>query len=402
MKSGLVWIASIALLMAACKKEKVSTGGGTVTPPPPGGGAAVYSGSKLAISTGLSLVNPLIELGADTVFSSYTLGSSLVKRIPTGFEDKIISIYLPKGYMAVLAANSDGTGEAITLIAKDSAIKANLPTRLRNNISYIRYIRFTDQDKKGVCLTDSNRVKLFQTGWYYGWSFNRPSFGPLQYVPMTWGKGAAIDDNARYLIERNDIDHLLSFNEPDNSSQSNVPVDTAVARYKTMLKTGLRLFSPACTQDQAFGAGKWQTEFMSKIQSQRVRIDGIAVHWYDWGNQTNNAATDSLTAERVFNRFKIYIQNVRTAYPNLPILITEFNANMNRKSQVVQMYFMKLSTEWLNTLDYVERYSFFFEPDYPSANPDGTMSAIGAYWKSLPTTKAYTGGNHIADATLIK
>lgn len=402
MKSGLVWIASIALLMAACKKEKVSTGGGTVTPPPTGGGAAVYSGSKLAISTGLSLQNPLIELGADTVFSSYTLGSSLVKRIPTGFEDKIISIYLPKGYMAVLAANSDGTGEAITLIAKDSAIKANLPTRLRNNISYIRYIRFTDQDKKGVCLTDSNRVKLFQTGWYYGWSFNRPSFGPLQYVPMTWGKGAAIDDNARYLIERNDIDHLLSFNEPDNSSQSNVPVDTAVARYKTMLKTGLRLFSPACTQDQAFGAGKWQTDFMSKIQSQRVRIDGIAVHWYDWGNQTNNAATDSLTAERVFNRFKTYIQNVRTAYPNLPIWITEFNANMNRKSQVVQMYFMKLSTEWLNTLDYVERYSFFFEPDYSSANPDGTMSVIGAYWKSLPTTKAYTGGNHIADATLIK
>ncbi|WP_425500014.1 glycosyl hydrolase [Phnomibacter ginsenosidimutans] len=153
---------------------------------------------------------------------------------------------------------------------------------------------------------------------------------------------------------------------------------------------------------RAFGAGKWQTEFMSKIQSQRVRIDGIAVHWYDWGNQTNNAATDSLTAERVFNRFKTYIQNVRTAYPNLPIWITEFNANMNRKSQVVQMYFMKLSTEWLNTLDYVERYSFFFEPDYPSANPDGTMSAIGAYWKSLPTTKAYTGGNHIADATLIK
>lgn len=403
MNKSLHWVAFIAItvIAVACKKDTANNSGGVVTPPnttEPG----VYSGTKLAISTGLSLVKPLVELGPDSVYSGESFASVLFKSIPAGFEDKINSFYLPKGYMLVMAANADGTGESITIMAIDSAVKANLPSRLRNNVSYIRYRRFTDQVKKGVCFTDDIKVQAFQSGWYYGWNPTKPSFPNQQFVPMTWGKNAASDDNVKALAERSDVDHLLSFNEPDNSSQSNITVDTAIARYKVMQRTGLRLVSPVTTQDQAFGTNKWLTNFMTIAETQRMRIDVIAVHWYDWGNQTNNGATDSLTAERVFTRFKNYMENVRNAYPGKPIWLTEYNANVNRKSQVVQMYFMKLSSEWMNAQPWIERYSFFFESDQPPLKPDNTLSTIGQYWKDLPTTKAYSNGNQIADAMLIK
>lgn len=105
-----------------------------------------------------------------------------------------------------------------------------------------------------------------------------------------------------------------------------------------MMKTGLRLGTPVVTQDQAFGAGKWLTNIIAQAQTQKARMDYIAVNWYDWGNQTNKGTTDSLTAEKVFNRFVAYIQNVHAAYPNLPIWVTEYNANINRSSQVVHKF----------------------------------------------------------------
>jgi hypothetical protein len=389
--------------LVACKKstEQTTTPTPTPTPPPVTVPQGNYSGQYLTLSTVENIASPWTELKADTVYTGYNLLSAKVKAIPTGLEDKIISFYLPKDYMVVFTENLDGTGESATFVAKDSAIKANLPTRLRNNISYIRYIKINNPEKKGTGSTNAAAVQNFTAQWYYGWSIDKASFTNQQFVPMTWGKGTCTDPQAKYLIERNDVDHLLSFNEPDNADQSNVPVDTAIARYKIMMKTGLRLGSPVTTQDQAFGTGKWLTNFISKAVTQKLRVDYIAVHWYDWGNQNNNAATDSLTAERVFTRFTNYINNVRLAYPNMPIWLTEYNANINRTSETVHKYFMKLSTEWMNSQSFIERYAYFFPNTLPAVNPDNSLTSAAAYWKSLPTTKSLSG-NIIGDAILVK
>lgn len=403
MKGSFFTIAICVLLLAgsACKKEAVQNS--TTTPPPtvtpPQGN---YSGQRLTISTTEKTGSPWVELGADTVYTSFNIGSGLFKGIPTGFEDKIISFFLPKGYQLVMAANFDGTGESICIAATDNDIKANLPARLKNSISYIRYMKINNPDKKGTASVNEAAVQAFAASWYYGWSFNKASFPNQQFVPMTWGKNSCIDENVKYLAERSDIDHLLSFNEPDNNTQSNIPnIDTAIFRYKIMLKTGLRLGAPVVTQDQAYGSGKWLTNFMAQATAQKVRVDVLPVHWYDWGNQTNNAATDSLTAERIFNRFVNYIQNVRQAYPSLPIWVTEYNANPNRTSETVHKYFMKLSTEWMNNTPYVERYSYFFPAALPATNPDNSLTGAGSYWKSLPSTKSLTG-NSVADAVLVQ
>lgn len=384
----------------ACKKEKTPTGNTPINNTP-GNQQGNYSGTKLTVSSALDMVSPWTELSADTIYSTFKLSSGFYKSLPAGFDDKIVSFYLPKGYMAVFAANEDGTGESASFVAQDSAIKANLPARLRNNISFIRYIDISNPEKKGTASVNDAAVQAFAAQWYYGWSINKSSFTNQQFVPMTWGKGTCTDDYVKYLVERNDVDHLLSFNEPDNTDQSNVPVDTAVKRYRIMMKSGLRLGSPVVTQDQAYGTGKWLTNFMAQAQALKIRVDYLPVHWYDWGNQTNNAATDSLTAERVFNRFVNYINNVHNAYPSLPIWVTEFNANINRTSEVVHKYFMKLSTEWMNNQPYIERYSYFFPNPLPATNPDNSLTGAGLYWKSLPTSKSFSG-NIIADAILIK
>lgn len=102
----------------------------------------------------------------------------------------------------------------------------------------------------------------------------------------------------------------------------------------------------------------------------------------------------------MFNRFVNYINNVRNAYPSLPIWVTEYNANINRTSEAVHKYFMKLSTEWMNNTSFIERYSYFFPNSLPATNPDNSLTAAGLYWKSLPTTKSFAG-NIIGDAILI-
>ena len=392
------------ILLVACSKSSDSTGNNQNNNNNNNNGnpqQGKYTGTLPAISQSDNLNAPWVVLSADSVYTANTAISTLFKAIPTGYENKIASVYLPKGYMLVLAENQDGTGESTCFVAIDNPVKANLPTRLRNNISYIRYIKINNPDKKGTASNSETTVQSFASQWYYSWALNKLSYTGQQFIPMTWGKGACTDDNVKYLVERNDIDHLLSFNEPDNSSQSNIPnIDTAVTRYRIMQKSGLRLGSPVVTQDQAFGNGKWLTDFMTKAQSQKLRIEYIAVHWYDWGNQTNNGATDSLTAEKVFNRFVNYLQNVHNAYPGYPIWVTEYNANINRSSEVVHKYFMKLSSEWMNNSTFVERYSYFFPSSLPATNPDNSLSNAGEYWKSLPSVKSFSG-NIINDAVLI-
>jgi hypothetical protein len=150
-----------------------------------------------------------------------------------------------------------------------------------------------------------------------------------------------------------------------------------------MMQSGLRLGSPAVTQDQAFGTGKWLTRFMDAAKLQKLRVDFMALHWYDWGNQTNNQATDSLTALAVFNRFKTYVERVHTAYPGQKIWITEYNANPNRSSLTVHKYFMKLSSDWMNTISWVERFAYFFPASVPAVDVNGVMTEAGLYWNDI-------------------
>jgi hypothetical protein len=94
------------------------------------------------------------------------------------------------------------------------------------------------------------------------------------------------------------------------------------------------------------------------------------------------------------------MEKVRLNYPGYPIWVTEYNANINRSSQTIHRYFMKLSADWMNQTPYVERYAYFFPNSVPATNTDRSLNPVGNYWKSLAAGQKSLAGNLTGDASL--
>lgn len=307
--------------------------------------------------------------------------------IPGGLDNAISSFILKKGYMVTFAENEDGTGLSKVYIASEDDLEiASLPTPLNNYISFIRVVPWNWVSKKGI---GGNITGLDET-WHYNWGNNGNSTIERENVPMSWGKGGADEDSdIEKYRSKYKATHVLAFNESDNCNDQSgqwgnlCQTDVAVATYKNLMKTGLRLVSPSCRENAPFG---WLKEFYDKATEQDIRIDVIGVHWYDWGGSPKN--TPSANPENVFKRFKNYLQSVYDLY-QLPIWITEFNANKNRTTYV-NTEFMKLALPYLESLDYVERYAWF-QPNSDVAdyfNSQGNYTEVGEFYKTLASTPA--------------
>lgn len=379
----LVW--AVALQLACAKVENSET-------PTPNIGTP----KGLSVAKNQNMDGAMVYLEPTIIYSSmskalngaFTSSAKFFQKIPDGFDDSIESFTLDKGFMATFAENEDGTGESICYVAAVSNITVNLPARLSNKISFVRFMPVVNTLKKGTGNINLSAVNAINSTWFYNWGLGASSTATQQYVPMTWGKNAASLSQSNTFITKTGIDHLLAFNEPDNPSQSNIAsIDTAINRYQQLLYTGLRIGSPATEQDNAL-ASRWLNQFVAAADAKKLRVDFLALHWYDWGNQTAKAATDSLTSVGILNRFKNYISRIRTLYPDKQLWITEYNANPARSVEVHRL-FMKISAEWLNSQNYVERYAYFFPSAIPATNPDFTLTSIGQTWANLPSVPSF-------------
>lgn len=312
--------------------------------------------------------------------------------IPTG-DNSVQSFVLKRGFMATFANNPDGTGKSKVYIAseKDMEVEA-LPAALQGNVSFIRVVPWNWVTKKG---TGGNYPQL-DAGWFYSWSATGVPTPNYDYVPMTWGAGAALPAGINQIIGKKTTTHVLGFNESDNcngeSGQYNnlCQPAVAVAYYEALMGTGVRLGSPAPREEGPTG---WLLEFNRIAKQRDVRFDFVAVHWYDWGSGPAN--TPNASPQEIFNRFKAYLANVYRIY-QLPIWITEFNANPNR-GNAIQEEFLKLALPYLESLDYVERYAYF-QPNPNNANPanspeksdfldaNGNLSNIGELYFAHEST----------------
>ena len=308
----------------------------------------VYNGVNLLGNSGLITVN--------TIHSGSAIVSSMNNRIK--------SFVLKKGYMVTFAIEEDGTGKSKNYIASESDLVINaLPKALTNSISFIRVMPWNWVTKKGRTdyETDLNST------WVYKWNASQNTTLDWEYAPMAWMYSGASDTAVTSYIGKYNSTHVMGFNEPDAcdgqsgqypSGPTNEKLcnpDVAVAYYKNLMKTGMRLVSPA-TREGGYGTTQWLYTFITKATAQDVRIDAIAVHWYDWGGVLDgNASNDS--AAQIFARFQAYITNFQNTF-NLPIWITEFNANPARSS-ATNAAFMALALPWLETQNSVERYAWF-------------------------------------------
>lgn len=357
----------------------------------------ILKNAILLILLGLSFDNAFAQLtiydgqgqtgtsGTCTTYTIYT-GSA----IPSNLDNSISSITLQKGYMATLAENTSGTGSGYVFIAATSNINVNLNASLDNKVSFIRVLPFTNVNKRGGGAITANNawVAAMNYSWFYDWGNTASSTTASEYAMMTWGKSAATNQTSvNGYIAKTDVTHALSFNEPDNSSQSNIAYSVAEPAYENMLQTGLRMGSPACQEQNSNTTAGWLYNFMSLANTNNARVDFIAIHWYDWGSysSTNNTSPDP---NGVFTRFKNYVNAVHNLY-NKPIWITEFNANPNT-TEATHTAFMALALPWLERQSFVERYGYFFPSSLPPVDGSGNLTAIGTAYKNQTSTVSIT------------
>ena len=344
-----------------------------------------------------------------TVFSDFNLNGEFAnistdnvhidESIPNNLNDEISSFILKKGYMATLAENNDGSGNSKVFIASEQDIVIEqLSNYLNNKISFVRVIPWNWVSKKGT----AGDIQYMNNNWFYKWSNNGNSDLDREYTPMAWGKGAADDNNDIEIIKsKYKSTHILGFNEPDDcNGQSGqygnmCVVDTSLTYYKNLLKTGLRMVSPACRQGAAFD---WLNEFNSKAIDEKIRIDVIAVHWYDWASNPENSP--NANPQDVYNRFVNYLQSVHEMY-GLPIWITEFNANRHR-NEWVHRQFLQLALPFLEETTYIERYSFF-PPTTQVANffdSNNNFTQIGELYNGFVSTKSIPETRYVSSSNL--
>ena len=350
------------------------------------------------------LSNPLLKFFSDFnlegEFGNISNSDLFIgESIPAYLNNDISSFILKRGHMVTFAENNDGTGNSKVFIAsEEDIIVEELSNYLNNKISFIRVLPWNWVSKKGT----AGDIQYMNNDWFYKWSNNGSSDLDREYAPMAWGKGAADDENdIEIIVDKYKSTHLLAFNEPDDcNGQSGqygnmCVVDTSLTYYKNLLKSGLRMVSPACRQGAVFD---WLNEFNSKAIEQNIRIDVIAVHWYDWASNPENSP--NANPQDVFNRFVNYLESVHEMY-GLPIWITEFNANRHR-NEWVHRQFLQLALPFLEETNYIERYSFF-PPTTQVANffdSNNSFTQIGELYNEFMSTKSITETRYVSSSNL--
>lgn len=353
--------------------------------------------TSLKIFSELNLSGESAELNEDIIYS----GAS----IPNGMNDRTASFLLKKGFMATFAVSENGTSKSKVYIAStEDLVIASLPAALQNNISFIRVLPWNWVTKKGT----GGFTEGVDAGWYYNWGNGTQSLPNYEYVPMAWGAGATAPAVLQRIIDKDKVNHLLGFNESDNcndqSGQYNnlCKIEVAVGYYENLMKTGMRLGTPAPREN---GPNGWLLEFAELAKVRDVRFDFVAVHWYDWGS--NPANSPNADPQEIFSRFKNYLENVHRIYGS-PIWITEFNANPNR-GNAIQAAFLNLALPYLESLEYIERYAYFEPMSSNAANPvdsadlkdeNGNLTNIGEIYLNHPSSPSIPESTFESDANL--
>jgi hypothetical protein len=138
-------------------------------------------------------------------------------------------------------------------------------------------------DKKGACVYNDaygQRVNILNVGWYYSWK-PTPINGVhnAKFVPLIWG-GSKYTEQLRSLQDLNVTETLLGFNEPDNPKQALMQVDEALKKWREIQNMTKYIGSPAVVDPY----GKWFKEFYKEVKNQGLKMDFLAVHWYNAPN----------------------------------------------------------------------------------------------------------------------
>ncbi|KAJ2979108.1 hypothetical protein NUW58_g7287 [Xylaria curta] len=228
--------------------------------------------------------------------------------------------------------------------------------------------------------------------WYYNYgvtpsaAYASKSQNDFEFVPMLWGSiedTSFLDSVTKQIEGGRNITHVLSFNEPDGPSQfggSNIfPWKAAQVWVNNILplkEKGIKVGLPGCTGGP--GGIPWLQQFLGNC-SQLISTDGnqkncsydfVSIHWY--GN---------------FDGLASHLGQYSATFPNKSQWITEYNYNDQDLKTTQDFY--KISAEYFDRLENVERYSYFgsFRSGVSNVganaamlNNDGKLTDIGSWY----------------------
>jgi len=284
-------------------------------------------------------------------------------------------------------ANSGVIGAKIvpkksTTTTKASTTTTKAPTTTKTVATATTISTVTGSGKRGLCFNKNPMTNFFggtgsKVTWGYNWAqdLGTGANSKIMYIPMLWSNSAdrvqSWSTAAKKAIAAG-ADTLLGFNEPDVAQQANLAVADAVTAWKANMEPfagQVKLGAPAVTNGGSPMGLTYLENFISACKG--CHVDICPIHWYD-------SATN-------VPYFKSYIPQAYKACGNKPIWITEFGAS-GTDAEITA--FLKEVLPWLDSLDYVERYAYFYDGPTDSSgthlvNAAGTArSAIGDVYNS--------------------
>ncbi|KAF3400913.1 Alkali-sensitive linkage protein 1 [Talaromyces pinophilus] len=235
--------------------------------------------------------------------------------------------------------------------------------------------------KRGLAANDDIPIWQFggswngynsEVNWQYNWdstTSEKQSFA--EFVPMLWGTASDHTtqwfNNAWYWLNNGGSGHLLAFNEPEQSGQSNLTPQQAADAWRTYMEPFVghaQLGAPAVSND----GYEWLSEFLQACSD--CNIDFVPIHWY------NDASLESDLENWV---------NSVCSLTGRQVWLTEFQAYGSIDDQ---SNFLRSAIPFLDDNDCVYRYAYFGTADNskvllenggPSLSPLGVQYTFSAY-----------------------
>ncbi|MBN2610750.1 MAG: hypothetical protein JXB00_04260 [Bacteroidales bacterium] len=350
---------------------------------------AIYSHGSVVMPHGINF-KPL------TIYTNknYT-GDSLQLMVHTYYnnlgelDNAVLSFKLKRGYMATFADKANGTGYSRVFIAhNEDMMIGTMPEELYGTVSFIRVFKYQWVNKKGKAGWDPHDINATS---YYDWNIGGNSSTDVEYVTIRQNAGWPSWDA---INTKQDVSHLLGFNEPDRPDQANMTFQEMIDIWPDMLKSGLRIGSPAWSNPWG-GNGGTLFDFISKCDELNYRIDFVALHCY-WGGKT---------PVNWYNDLK-YIHDVTKR----PLWITEWNNGANWTTEwwpdsdrsytdanaQKQLNDLKGILQVLDTASFIERYFIYdWVQDCRAMVLGDTLTLAGKYYAANPSEIAYNNKKEV-------
>ena len=242
---------------------------------------------------------------------------------------------------------------------------------------------------KGVANSPCAVRRALGVSWYYNWGQTETEAcsdgNGGQFVPMIWGHtgdeqtAASITSSVASFVSKG-YSHVLGFNEPDNTTQSNIPVATAIMLWPAFDNPAIEIVSPG-TAANANPGQAWFKDFVSQLNGKpELRADVLAIHWYGWNAGSCDAKASGLES---------YIKWAEGFAGNRPIWITEWGClNQSAPDEATVLAFFQGALTVFARHPRIERYAWYpWASNCHLANDDDSLTTLGQAYADAPAFK---------------